>query len=225
MEVGSYWQSSFSSVGTVFYQNNSGYYGGRALRVILPAEPPEPETFEAYIHYAAFSYSTVYIVLGTGLFTPNIYVGLLDVDVPAHSYLRWTNVTVPQGATVNSAWIEFQAKENDSDFLTIKMYCFDEDNAAALYNGVDPFEANSRSCTSAYLSISIPSWTQSSLYKLTNLQAPIQEVFDRPGWSSGNALAVALKYDTGSSSYPKREAWGGASSGEITPKLFINYTP
>jgi hypothetical protein len=131
--------------------------------------------------------------------------------------VRFPNVTIPQGSTINTASLTFflpQATHDDPD-LTI--WGDDTDNAAAFTTTAS--DISNRAATTATVQ-----WVATSLgvgSKTTpDLATIIQELVDRPGYASGNALALILKAN---STNPLRLRT--FDQGSNFPQLDIDYTP
>lgn len=106
---------------------------------------------------------------------------------------RWTGVNVPQGATINTATITFQTGAGAAGYV-IGVYAEDADNAAT-YNGstrrpsqLTPTTAK----TSVTAGIALNATGQT--IAITSI---LQEIVDRTGWASGNALNVFLLNEAG----------------------------
>lgn len=134
--------------------------------------------------------------------------------------LRFTDVTIPQGATILSAVVRFRAEDTDGGTAgTAQIYCQDTDDAAAFSSSAN--DISSRTLTTATTTwTEIPSWSRRSSYDTADFTAAVQEVVDRPGWSSGNALAVifditATGRDRDAISYDKNAA--------DAPEVIITY--
>lgn len=99
---------------------------------------------------------------------------------------RWPNVNIPQGATITSAVMRIYVHNTTYDDVNWNIYLEDTDNAAAFTTSAN--NISGRSKTSAV------TWSATALgtgYKSTpDLASKVQAVIDRPGWVSGNALAV-----------------------------------
>jgi len=137
---------------------------------------------------------------------------------------RFTSVTIGNGDTINSAIMTFTAQATVSSTLAqTKLSCFDEDNAANASNYSD---WDSRPLTSAQLDWDISAtWTLDSSYASPSMASSVQEVVDRGGWSSGNALAVDWRDDGSSTSdnnFQRAYSYNGSTS--KAPKLDIDYT-
>ena len=105
--------------------------------------------------------------------------------------LRFTNVNIPKNSTIWSAVVTYKAASSESG-TTVKSRIFaeDEDNATQIVSHAD---YDSRSLTSALTTWSPGAWTNGSLYESPNLKNLVQEVVNRSGWSSGNALQIIHK--------------------------------
>jgi hypothetical protein len=119
--------------------------------------------------------------------------------------LRFIDVQIPQGATIDSAFVVFHAHEGKSEEdvaeLTIvaeatdNALTFDEDN----FN--EDFLLTDRPQTNAQVEWTVAEeWLIWQPYKTSDIAPVIQEVVDRPGWNWGNALAlIFLPEDQGPS--------------------------
>ena len=113
--------------------------------------------------------------------------------VPSKSAIRFSNITVPQGS-VNYAglylWVQYNGKSSTprSGKWQFKVYCFDEDNTSD-FSGGYPF---GRSYTTAYENSNNDDEPDTGYWKEINVTAAVNEVLNRGGWSSGNALALVV---------------------------------
>jgi hypothetical protein len=133
------------------------------------------------------------------------------------SWFRFQNVTIPQGATITSCYVRFRAAENLSfDTVRTKIYFEDVDDSTAPTSKTD---LESRSLTSSIDWDFTTNWTTNSYYNTISLTSILQEVIDRPGFSSGNSVTVHIRND-GTSYDAKRSARsydysGGSSKAEL----------
>lgn len=137
-------------------------------------------------------------------------------------FARFTNVTVPNGATITAAKVQYLSNQNQSGTIKSRIFLNDEDSAVgpttyAQYVG--------KTVTSAYVDWNFStSWVSNTWYDSPDISSVVQEVVDRSGWSSGNAMMILHK-DNGTSSGNSRaiKAYtnGGTTNG---PKLVIEYT-
>ena len=125
--------------------------------------------------------------------------------------MRFQNLTVPPGATITSAYIEFETDETSNiDPSNLTIYGQADDNPSAFTTVAG--NISSRTTTSASVSWSPETWSTLDVKHQTgNLSSIVQEIIDRGGWSSGNAMVfivegtgrrVAESYDGESTAAP-----------------------
>jgi len=133
--------------------------------------------------------------------------------------MRFNGLTIPQGANIANAYIQFQADEAHSDPTSLTIQGEDVDNAATFTNDVGSISARPK--TTAAVGWSPPPWTivgeAGPDQQTPDIALVIQEIVDRPGWSSGNSLAVII---TGTGERVA-EAWDGVSA--AAPLLHVEY--
>ena len=136
------------------------------------------------------------------------------------NFYRFTAVSVPS-SSVSSAVITLRATRNDTVTpCIVALSAIAEDSASAPSSYSD---AISRTLTSSASSWTLGSWSSGSDYTSTDLATAIQEVIDRAGWASGNAIVVVAS-DNGSSSSATRTWRTYDGSSTLAPKLAITYT-
>lgn len=134
--------------------------------------------------------------------------------------LRFPGITVPPGATIVNAFVQFTVDEVQSTAtqLTIQGHAIDT---------APTFTSSRRSISNRPLTTAAVSWTpvlwttigQSGPDQRTSNLAPIiQELISRPGWVTGNAIALIL---TGSG---QRVAIAFEGAAGAAPLLHIEYT-
>jgi len=110
--------------------------------------------------------------------------------------LRFQNILIPQGATIQSASIQFTTDDDDTDSgaTSLVLHGQDDDNASTFT--VTPGDISSRTKTAANVPWSPPAWNnvgESGPAQLTpDISSVLQEIVSRPGWSSGNSLAIII---------------------------------
>ncbi len=108
--------------------------------------------------------------------------------------MRFTDIYVPQGATILDAYIQFTTDEPTSGITTLSIEGEAHDNAP-LFTNTD-FNVSSRQRTAAAVPWSPPPWLtvgEASIDQQTpDLSPIIQEIVDRPGWQAGNSLAFLV---------------------------------
>lgn len=108
---------------------------------------------------------------------------------------RFQNVTVPQGATISDAYLEFFVTSLDDPNLVI--YGEAADDAAA-------FAASSNDISGRGRTTANYTWNQANVGALAfrstgtgSLTSVVQEIVNRAGWASGNDMAFVLNGATG----------------------------
>jgi len=110
---------------------------------------------------------------------------------------RFTNITIPSGATITSAYVR-QKCSNATSGVTVKTRISAEkaDNPATFDNKV-AFDARWANRTTARMNWdSIPGWTLNTFYNSpttdgsTTFASIIQEIIDRGGWNSGQSIVI-----------------------------------
>jgi hypothetical protein len=143
---------------------------------------------------------------------------LLDNTVPQTAVgMRFTQVSVPHGATVTDAYVQFKADENSSEPTNLTINGLAQDNANPFPSAV--FSLSRAARTSAAVGWNPVAWVerQAGLDQRTpNLAAVLQQIIDRSGWTSGNALALVI---TGSGRRVAKSFEAAAP-----PVLHIEYT-
>jgi len=105
--------------------------------------------------------------------------------------IRFQNITIPQGATITNAYVEFTATETKSGTTSLTFEGQASDNAPTFTTATN--NITSRPKTSASVTWSnVPTWNIGVAYQAPNLSAIIQEIVDRTGWASGNSLVIIV---------------------------------
>jgi hypothetical protein len=150
----------------------------------------------------------------------------LDTDMNAKDRqmigIRFTNITIPRGAHINTARIQFTAESPGSRVTSVTLKAQAADNAG-------PFAAvggniTARPATTASVAWpAIPAWTtdlSSAATATPDLQPLVQEIVDRAGWAPANALVFLL---TGNGGERSAHSYDGRPA--AAPKLHIEYVP
>lgn len=115
----------------------------------------------------------------------------------ARAFVRFPNIPIANSATIQSAIITFTAASSDSS-STINSNCYFNaaDNPSAPGNQA---ACEALSLTTAVAWNNIAAWTINNPYDTPELKTALQEVINRAGWVSGNALLFVWKINTNSS--------------------------
>jgi len=131
--------------------------------------------------------------------------------------IRFQNVAVPAGATIVSAHIEFEVDETSSDATSLTLYGQAHDNPPTFAETDN--DISNRSKTTASVAWTPDAWdTVSEKHQTNDLTAIVQEIVNRGGWASGNALVFIVE----GSGQRIAEAYDGESAN--APLLVIEYT-
>lgn len=133
--------------------------------------------------------------------TGNIYDGenQLDLVVYNGSYvatqkvgLRFSNVQIPSGVTINNAYLEFRATRDEVGQTDLAIVGENSSNPTT-YTTANA-DITSRSETSASVDwLNVPVWAQGLDYQTVDITSIVQELVNLGGWQSGNAMAFMIK--------------------------------
>ena len=139
---------------------------------------------------------------------------------------RFPSVTIPQGATIASATFTLRADSTynaGSNVIRYHVSCQAADNAGALVTTSGDLRASVRPRTTASAV-----WTQTSVTGNTeysvDITAAVQEVINRAGWVSGNAIVVLVDTHADCTLGEWQDYRAYDSSASTAPKLSIDYS-
>ena len=146
-----------------------------------------------------------------------------DVHYDYSGGMRFTGVTIPQGASINVAYISLYAVQLLGTIPTTYINGEAADNAVTF---VDAANYDGRARTTASTTWTPSAWVINTWYNSSSIVSVIQEIINRAGWASGNALVIFWRDNSG---WGGSQKWVAARSydGSTTyaPKLHIEYTP
>lgn len=110
------------------------------------------------------------------------------------TWLRFIDLTIPQGNIIDSAILRFVAHTNRTGTtLRSNITGEDVDDATRV---VSCANMAGRDRTTALVAWDdIPIWAVSETYDSVDISAIIQEIVNRPGWVSGNAINIFIDDD------------------------------
>jgi hypothetical protein len=145
---------------------------------------------------------------------------VIDGTVNQFVGLRFAGVTIPAGATVTSAYLQFRNHANNSSVANLVITGQAADNGASFANTDNNISLRPR--TTASVSWAPVPWTTVGeagvAQRSPDLTSVVQQVVSRPGWVSGNALVFIITGSAGT-----RSATSFNSSNINQPKLVITY--
>jgi hypothetical protein len=131
--------------------------------------------------------------------------------------IRFSNLGIPQGATILNAYIQFETDEVSTAATSLNIQIQDDANPAT-FGGAS--NISNRTLIANTINWSPPAWNnigQASADQLTpNLAGLVQQVVNKAGWSPGNALAFII---SGSG-----QRIAGSYDGGAAPKLIVEYS-
>ncbi|MEL6534599.1 MAG: Ig-like domain-containing protein [Bacteroidota bacterium] len=131
--------------------------------------------------------------------------------------LYFRNLNLPQGATINSANLQFTTDETNSGTTNLTIRAHDTNAPSAFSSSTN--NLSNRALTSASVNWSPGSWSSVGQKHTTpNLASVIQELVDRSGWTSSSNVALIIS-GTGERT---AEAYEGSSGNAAL--LTVNYT-
>ncbi|WP_147331991.1 PKD domain-containing protein [Geodermatophilus marinus] len=108
--------------------------------------------------------------------------------------LRFSDVAVPPGARITNAYVQFQVDEAGTAAANFTVAGQAADDAPAFTTASQ--DISSRPLTGATVSWAAPSWptinARTADQRTPDLAAVLQEIVDRPGWGSGNAVVIVI---------------------------------
>jgi hypothetical protein len=131
--------------------------------------------------------------------------------------LRFTPVTIPQGATITTAYLTFRANMTAATPGGGRIYGQAADNPPTFTTFG---EYDSRVWTSANVHWTPAAWVIDTNYTSPDIKTVIQEIVNRPGWASGNALVLRIVADISHDTY----AYSYDNVPSYAPTLHIEYT-
>ncbi|MDF3867489.1 pilus assembly protein PilY [Pseudomonas denitrificans (nom. rej.)] len=135
--------------------------------------------------------------------------------------MRFENVSIPQGATVTSARLDFVPASSSSQAVTFQVKAQLSSDAPVLSTG-EHF-AN-RTKTTALTNWQAPEWITENppvYVDGPDVTGQVQEVVNQTGWCGNNSMAFFLTPSTGTGSRTAYSYDGGAG---LQPRLTISYT-
>jgi CRISPR/Cas system-associated endoribonuclease Cas2 len=133
--------------------------------------------------------------------------------------LRFTNLTIPAGANITSAYVQFTTDEATSTPTQLTIAGQASDNAPTFVSTAG--NVSSRPRTAATVAWAPAAWTTVNEagpnQRTPDLASIVQEIVSRPGWASGNAMVFVI---TGTGT---RTAVAFDDSAALAPRLIVNY--
>ena len=132
---------------------------------------------------------------------------------------RFTGITVPQGATISSATITIRHRNVVGTSVSGDWHAWDTDDAGQFSGGGDtPRSVTLTTASTTYTKAASGSYATSA----QSITSVVQEIVDRGGWSSGNAMNFVLVGSSSGSNLDYIAAYDHST--ESPADLDITYT-
>ncbi|GAB3034380.1 hypothetical protein GCM10027098_35320 [Bowmanella dokdonensis] len=163
-------------------------YGGPVLYPVRPIdEPVEPEVVTSVLHPSDDAYEK------NGLVTlGDDAIKLVDGTETVTSGLRFTDLNIPRGASITSAFIRFTSDQFNSVAANMSF-------SGELIGDTDTFTNTSNNISSRSKTASNVSWNTDNdwpvsgeLVTTPDISAVVQEIVDQNSWCGGNALNIIV---------------------------------
>lgn len=235
--------------------DRAGWNAGNAINII--ATGTGERTAEAYdgtsssaatlvVEYIAPATFTVSVSAGNDdaeedLSNNSMYMNSSDLELAADGStdqlvgIRFQNVNIPAGSTIQDARIEFTVDEvTTSGNVDVVIAFEDVDNAMAISTGNGSLTNRAYTLNDAVI-WNIPAWptvgANGADQTTPNLAASLQTVINRAGWAQGNSVLAGLIDPvnlsvagfTGNTGKRTAESQDGSASGAA--KLIVTYIP
>jgi len=114
-----------------------------------------------------------------------------DYGYKAGGGIRFRDVNIPPGSTINTAYITVVSRGNNSvGTVNAKIRGEDVDDATA-YSTLTDFDGRTRTTAQVTWS-SVAGWTVNNSYNTPEIKTIIQEIIDREGWEYGNTIGLFI---------------------------------
>ncbi len=140
--------------------------------------------------------------------------------------LRFQDINVPKGAKITSAYVQFTVDEADKSKDPFNVAIQAEDTlSSAPFNPAVKFDVSGRARTQTSVAWKdIPMWTVDQVagedQRTSDIASLIQELIDKDGWESGNAISLILS----GVGIRVAEAYEGAKNEGERPTLNLVYS-
>jgi len=143
--------------------------------------------------------------------------------------MRFADVTIPKGATIIAAYLTLTCGyATAATVANTKISAEGIDNAPTFADDAAVFDTRFGNHTTARpVWNAIPAWTVDTEYQSPEIKTVIQEIVNRAGWVSGNAIAIFWEdYDDDSThvALARRICYAYDGDSDKAPKLHIEYT-
>ncbi|MBW8005581.1 MAG: hypothetical protein FVQ06_07340, partial [candidate division NC10 bacterium] len=112
--------------------------------------------------------------------------------------MRFQNISIPQGATITNAYVEFTTDATPTNTANLTFYAEDIDDAPTFTTATNNITNRTKTLASVDWD-NVPVWdTVGETHQTPDLSLVIKEIVDRTGWTSGNDLVIIVTGSGGS---------------------------
>ncbi|MAT97536.1 MAG: hypothetical protein CL608_10375 [Anaerolineaceae bacterium] len=141
-----------------------------------------------------------------------------DLDLAQENIgMRFTALSIPAGATITNAYLVMTPEDTNTDAASVTIV--GEDSNDAVTFTTTSGNITGRPFTTASVNWTLSAWTAGQVVQSPNITGIIQEIVNRPGWSSGNDLVIILTTGTG-----ERDAVSFDIDSGAAPLLHVDYS-
>ena len=137
--------------------------------------------------------------------------------------VRFAGITLPQGAVINKAYLQFQVDNTNKNTDPSNVFIKAENSDNPVAYATTPFNITSRSYTQDSVNWAIPAGSWNAIgqngadQQSSDITQLVQSLVNRAGWASGNAMAFTLQ----GVGLREAESYDGLPAGAA--KLIIEY--
>ncbi|MEZ4842928.1 MAG: T9SS type A sorting domain-containing protein [Bacteroidia bacterium] len=132
--------------------------------------------------------------------------------------MRFQNVAIAKGTTIDSATIKFSAYASDATSISVNI--FGEDTANSLTYTSTNGNISVRNLTSNSVSWTPTAWTTDDIHYTPNIGTVLTEILSNSSWSSGNSLSIIMER---MGTTDQRQARTYDNSTTLAPELCLYY--
>jgi len=148
-----------------------------------------------------------------------VWLGNATSTTASYTGLRFTSITIPQGATITSAKLQVYVPSTSWNQLDFSYAAENAGNSAAFTSANRPSQRTLTTQTVAHSSD--VNWPANTWIELDEISSVVQPVIGRPDWASGNALSIVLRGTGGAYARKFVTAYDGTPANAV--RLVIVY--
>ena len=150
-----------------------------------------------------------------------------DTNYKLGGGMRFLNVTIPKYAIIDTAYLTLRAYATRTGTTVNSKIKGEAADNPVTFSDLPDYQGRAKT-TAAVNWNSIPAWTLDIDYNSPEIKTIIQEIVNRAGWASGNALVIFWDDHDDLSSHAtgcRRQGYSYDTSTTYCARLHIEYTP